>query len=114
MLLFLLGLLDYEITLKIGIYSKLDRKSKTWFFTFLIVYVSWIERDKIPISQLSPPKFRYFSDQNGTKGGDHLKMNFGNFHIEKWIPQTFRAQKIDEKKWDHLSSFFFCFLSYGP
>ena len=34
-------------------------------------------------------------------------MNFGNFHIEKWIPQTFRAQKIDEKKWDHLSSFFF-------
>ena len=40
-----------------GIYSQLDRKSKTWFFIFLNVYVSWIERDKILISQLSPPKF---------------------------------------------------------
>ena len=51
--------------------SQLDRKSKTWFFTFLNVYVSWIERDKILISQLSPPKFRYFADQNGPKGEPH-------------------------------------------
>ena len=61
-----------------GIYSQLDRKSKTWFFIFLNVYVSWIERDKILISQLSPPKFRYFADQNGPKG-DPIKMNFDNF-----------------------------------
>ena len=57
-----------------GIYSQLDRKSKTWFFIFLNVYVSWIERDKILISQLSPPKLRYFADQNGPKG-DPMKMN---------------------------------------
>ena len=45
-----------------GIYSQLDRKSKTWFFIFLNVYVSWIEQDKILISKVSPPKFRYFID----------------------------------------------------
>ena len=28
-----------------GIYSQLERKSKTWFFTSLTVYVSWVERD---------------------------------------------------------------------
>ena len=43
-------------------YSQLDRKSKIWFFIFLIVYVSWIEQDKILISKVSPPKFRYFID----------------------------------------------------
>ena len=36
--------------------------TNTWFFIFLNVYVSWIEQDKILISQLSPPKFRYFID----------------------------------------------------
>ena len=45
-----------------GIYSQLDRKSKTWFFIFLNVYVSWIEQDKILISKVSPPKFRCFID----------------------------------------------------
>ena len=36
------------------IYSQLDRKGKTWFFIFHNMYDSWIERDKILISQLSP------------------------------------------------------------
>ena len=49
--------------------SQLSWKSKTWSFTFLHVYVSWTERDKILISQLSPPKFKYFTDQNVPKGG---------------------------------------------
>ena len=53
------------------IYSQLGRKSKTWFFTFLRVYVSWIERNKILISQLFFPKFRYFANQNGPKVGPH-------------------------------------------
>ena len=61
-----------------GIYSQLNRKSKTWLFIFLNGYVSWIERDKILISQLSPPKFRYFADQNEPKG-DPIKDNFDNF-----------------------------------
>ena len=44
-------------------------KSKTWFFTFLNMYVSLIERAKILNLQLSPLKFRYFAGQNGPKGG---------------------------------------------
>ena len=66
-----------------GSYFQLDRKSETWFFTFLNVYVSWTERDKILISELSHPKFRYFADQNGPKG-DPIKMNFYNFQMQKW------------------------------
>ena len=57
---------------------QLDGRSKTWFFIFLNVYVSWIGRDKILITQLSSPKFRYFADQNGPKS-DPIKMNFDNF-----------------------------------
>ena len=76
--------------------SQLERKSKTWFFTFLNMYVSWTEWDKILIPQLIPPKFRYFADQNGRKE-DPMKMNFANFEIQKWISQTVRAQKVDEK-----------------
>ena len=60
---------DYPQNL--GIYSQLDRKSKTWFFTFLNVYVSWIERDKILISQFLPSKFRYFADKNRPNGTPH-------------------------------------------
>ena len=65
-----------------GIYSQLDRKSKTWFFTFLNVYVSWTEQGKILISQLSLQKYRFFADQNGPNG-DPMKMNIGNFQIQK-------------------------------
>ena len=35
--------------------SQLDGKDKTWFFTLLNVYISWIRRDKILISQITPP-----------------------------------------------------------
>ena len=38
--------------------------------------------DKILTSQLSPPKFRYFADQNGPKGGDLMKMSFDNFQMQ--------------------------------
>ena len=63
--------------------SQLDRKSKNcFFFTFLNVYVSRIKRNKILISQLSCPKFRYFTDQDGPRGG-LMKMNFDNFQIQK-------------------------------
>ena len=46
-------------------------KVKPVFFTILNVYILWIEREKILISQLSPSKFRYFADQNGPKGEPH-------------------------------------------
>ena len=74
---------SWDYPKNVGIYSQLDRRGKSWYFTFLNVYVSWTERDKILISQLSPPKFRYFADQNGPKG-DHMKMNFDNFQMQKW------------------------------
>ena len=35
--------------------SQLDKKNKTWFLTFPNVYASWIKRDKILISQFTPP-----------------------------------------------------------
>ena len=28
---------------------------------------------------------------------DHMKMNFENFEIQKWILQTVRSEKVDEK-----------------
>ena len=78
-----------------GIYSQLDWKSKTWFFIFLDVYVS-LERDKIPISRLSPPKFRYFADQNGRKG-DPMKMNFYNFQCKTDVPKQLGLEKQVKK-----------------
>ena len=74
--------------------SQLDWKSKICFFIFLNIYFSWIERDKILISQPSPPKFRYFADQTGPKGRPH-ETNFDIFQIKKWTWQT--VQKVDEK-----------------
>ena len=76
--------------------SQLEKKKKTCFFTFVNVYVFWMEQEKILISQLTPPKFRYLADQNGRKE-DPMKMNFGNFQIQKRVSQTVRAQKVDEK-----------------
>ena len=65
-----------------GIYSQLDRKSKTWFFTFLNMFISGTERDKILISQLSPSISSYFADQSGPKV-DPMKKDFDNFQMQK-------------------------------
>ena len=46
------------------------------------------------------------------QGADHIKMNLDYFQIQKWILQTVRAEKVDEKIC-HLSSFHVSFLSYG-
>ena len=43
-----------------------------------------------------------------------MKMNFEYFQIQKWILQTVRSQKVDEKKWVHLYSFHVPFLNYDP
>ena len=45
--------------------------------------------------------------------GDHMKMIFDYFQIQKWMLQTVQVEKVDEKK-DHLSSVHVSFLSYGP
>ena len=76
--------------------SQLERKSKTRFFTFLYVYVSWIKQDKIKIliSQLTPAKFRYFADQNGQRR-TQWKSILAIFKYKNKY-QTVRAQKVDE------------------
>ena len=75
---------------------RLHRKSKTWFFTFVNVYVCWIKLDKILMSQISPPKSRYFADQSErTKVGPH-ENEFWQFSNTK-MNITNRAQKVDEK-----------------
>ena len=94
---------------KFVIYSPLDRRSETWFFTFLIVYVSWIKREKILISQFSHPRFRFFADQNGPKTGPH-ENEFWQFSKAKMNFQK-EVRKADEKK-EHLSGFNVSFLSY--
>ena len=94
---------------KFVIYSPLDRRSETWFFTFLIVYVSWIKRDKILISQFLHPRFRFFADQNGPKTGSH-ENEFWQFSNAKMSFQK-EVRKADEKK-EHLSGFNVSFLSY--
>ena len=93
--------------------SKLDWKSKIWFFNFLNVYVSWIEQDKIVISQVSPAKFRYFADQNGPKGALH-EDKFWHFSNTKMNITDSWSSKSKWKKWGHLSSLLFFFLSYSP
>ena len=80
-----------------GICSQLDRKSKTCFFTFLNVYIFWIERDKILISQLSPPKFRYFADQNGSKGGTPWKWILTIFKWKNEFPKQLGLEKQMKK-----------------
>ena len=52
-----------------GIYSQLDRKSKTWFLFFLNVCVSWIEQDKKLTAFTS--KIQVFCRPEWTKGGLH-------------------------------------------
>ena len=44
--------------------------------------------------------------------GDHMKTNIEYFQIQKWMLQTARAEKVDEKM-GYLSSFHVLFLSYG-
>ena len=72
------------------------------------MYVSRIEQDKTLISQLSPPKFRYFTDQNGPKGGPHenkfwqlsnTKMNIAN-------------SKSSKSRWKNGAIFLVSFFPY--
>ena len=68
---------------KFGIYSQLDRKSKTCFFTFLNVYACWIIRDKSPNLTAFISKIQVFcrpesTDQSGT--------------LWKWISTIFKIK----------------------
>ena len=87
--------------------SQLDWESKTWFFTFFNVYVSWIERDKILISQLSPQNSGILQTRMYQWSRPH-KNEFWHFSNAKWISQTVKAQKVDEKNG------VICLVSYFP
>ena len=75
------------------------KKSKTWFFNFLNVYVSWMVI-KYGIKFWS---HRFHLQYSGIlqaridQRGEPMKMNFENFQIQKRISQTFRPQKVDKK-----------------
>ena len=44
--------------------------------------------------------------------GNHVKMNFDYFQIQKWMLQKVRAKKVDEKN-GKISIFFFFFFFFG-
>ena len=77
------NIIDPEITLKnFEFILNSIEKVKPAFFIFLNAYVSCIEQDKILISQLSPPKLRYFAEQNDPKYRPH-ENEFENFQMQK-------------------------------
>ena len=105
-------LIDHEITLKISefVINSIE-KVKPGFL--LNVSVSWIERDKILISQLPTSKYRYFADQNGPKAGSH-ENEFWNatFKCKHEFPKQLGLEK-QMKKWGRLSGFHVSFLNCG-
>ena len=50
-------------------YAKADMQ----LFCFFLIFLDFFTLSKIMISRFSPPKYRYFTDQNGQKGGLHEK-----------------------------------------
>ena len=79
-----LKLMDHEITLKIlEFILNSKEKVRPGCFTFLSVYVSWIERDKILIHSYHLQN----SDILHTRMDQRvpIKTNFGNFQIRKWV-----------------------------
>ena len=38
-----------------------------------------------------------FTDQNGPKGVEHVKINFDHFQIQEIMLQKVRTEKVDEK-----------------
>ena len=62
--------------------SQRDRKSKTYFFTFLNVRFFESNGTKILTSDLSPLKFRSFPEENGSRG-DPIEMKLHNVQMEK-------------------------------
>ena len=53
-------------------------------------------------------KLKYLMDKNRPKE-EHMKINFYYFQIHKWVLQTVRAEKVDEK--NGVACLNPCFLS---
>ena len=86
--------------------SQVDRTVKLVFFTFRNMYVSWLEWDKILISQLSPVKFTYFANLNEPRGGPH-ENEFWQFSNTKLNIISSQTSKDRWKKWVICLVFFF-------
>ena len=76
--------------------NSIKKVKSVFFFIFFDFYVSWIKRDKILISQLSPSNSRILQTRIDQRG-DPIKTNFEIFQIQKWISHTDRAQKVNQK-----------------
>ena len=94
--LFNLGSLLHIISSLFSHFIQLNRKIRALFFIFPNLYVSWIERDKILISQLSPKKFGYFADQNWPKAVP-MKMILTIFKCKNEVPKQLGLKKQMKK-----------------
>ena len=90
-------------------------KVKTWFFTFLNVYIfpNWTGQNII-ISLLPPPKSRYFPDQNGPRGDTPWKWILTIFKWKNEFPKQLGFENQMKKMGSFLSGFHVSFLRYGP
>ena len=66
-----------------GIYSQLNRKSKIWFFTFLNVYVSWIDGTKSLSHSFYLQNLGILLNRLDQRG-DPIKMKIDNFQMQKY------------------------------
>ena len=80
---------------KMGIW--LRHVDKTWYGFLEPQDVYFLEKyDQLPELVAFGQKLRYFTDQNWLKGGPH-ENEFWVFSNTKWMLQTIRAEKVDEK-----------------
>ena len=90
-----------------GIYSQLQRKSKTCFFYYPHCVCILNRRDKVLASQFLPPKFRYFATQTGPKWEDSMKMNFENWNAK----MSFLNRYDSKSRWKN-GVIFLVFMSH--
>ena len=91
-----------------GIYSQLDRKSKTCFFTILNVYVSWIEGTKSLPHSFYLQNLGILQPRLDQRGRTPWKWIL-KIQIQKWVSWTGMTWKVEEK----MGSFvwFSCLIS---
>ena len=66
---------------------------------------------KLKVSSLACKCVFYRPELNAK--GDPMELNFESLEKQKWNIPTDRAQRLDEKKWGHLSNYHVYSQSYG-
>ena len=96
-----------------GIYTQLDRKSRTWFFYFpqCVCFLNLTGQN--PNLTAFTSKIQVFCRPKWTKGGTLWKWILTTFKCKNEFPKQLGLEK-QIKKWAHLSGFCVSFLSYVP